>query len=91
MASNLTKRLDRLERLIRERTQLDTSPLYLREGQTVAEGVDPERVIYIKREYIDPPDRGEEELPQVAAAELSPASEPPGFGRPIHRPELGIV
>jgi hypothetical protein len=44
----------------------------------------------IKREYVDPPDRGEEELPQVAAAEPSPPSEPPGFRRPLHCLSWGL-
>jgi len=44
MASNLTKRLDKIERLIRERNLLDTFPLYLRDGSPVPAGVDPERV-----------------------------------------------
>jgi len=62
MASNLAKRLDRLERLIRERTQPDTSPLYFREGDSIPEEIAPERVIFIKRVLIDPPEREEEEL-----------------------------
>ena len=85
MASNLTKRLDRLERLIRERTQLDTSPLYLREGQTIPEDIDPDRVIHIKREYADPPEREEEELP-VLAPSLPERTEPENFSRPLHWP-----
>jgi len=59
MASNLAKRLDRLERLIRERTQPDTSPLYFREGDSIPEEIAPERVIFIKRVLIDPPEREE--------------------------------
>ena len=62
MASNLAKRLDRLERNIRERTQPDTSPLYFREGDSIPEEIAPERVIFIKRVLIDPPEREEEEL-----------------------------
>ena len=50
MASNFTKRLDRLERLIRERTQPDTHPLYFRDGQPIPEVIDPARVVFIKRE-----------------------------------------
>jgi hypothetical protein len=37
-----------------ERTQLNTSPLYRREGQAVPEDIDAARVIFIKREYVDP-------------------------------------
>ena len=43
----------------------DTSPLYLREGQTIAEGIDPARVIFIKRVLIDPPEREAEQLPEM--------------------------
>jgi hypothetical protein len=54
MASNLAKRLDKLERLIRERTQPDTSPLYLRQGDSIPDGIDQARVIRVTRTYVEP-------------------------------------
>ena len=62
MASNLHRRLDRLERLIRERFTADATPIYLRSDETIPEEIAPERVIFIKRVLIDPPEREEEEL-----------------------------
>ena len=67
MASNFARRLDKLERIVRERMQPDTSPLYLRDGQTIADGIDPARVIFIKRVLIEPPEREQEELPELQA------------------------
>jgi len=100
VASNLGRRLDKLERLVRERMQPDTSPLYLREGQEIAEGIDPARVIYIKRVLIDPPEREQEDLPELAeqedlpelAAESEIERQPiKNFDQPLRLPNLGIV
>ena len=38
MASNLTKRLNKLERLIRERSQVDQPPLYVSSAENAPEG-----------------------------------------------------
>jgi hypothetical protein len=96
MASNFTKRLDRLERLIRERALASTHPLYFRDGDSIPDGIDPHRVIFIKREHVDPPQRGEEFLPEVseeAAANLFGADSrrPARFGRPLNLPVDGIA
>ena len=90
MASNLTKRLDRLERLLRERTAASTAPLYLRDGDPVPEGVDPERVVWIKRTFVDPPERAEEEL-SAPTQEVEPAVERAARREPIFYPEPGIA
>jgi hypothetical protein len=93
MASNLSKRLDRLERLIRERTAASTLPLYLREGSPIPQGVDPERITFIARTFIDPPEREEEELPKVERQAL-PASEKRERTEErcrLEYPNLGIV
>jgi hypothetical protein len=93
VASNLTKRLDKIERLIRERKLLDTSPLYLRDGdQMIPEGIDPERVVWIKRTFIDPPERadGDDELP-VAEPQTASRESPPTRREPIEYPDLGIA
>ncbi len=60
MASNLTKRLDRLERIIRERAQLDAPPVYVSAGDNVPEGA-----IVIERVLVGPPKREEAQLPFV--------------------------
>jgi hypothetical protein len=65
-------------------------PVYLREGETIPEGVAPERVVYIKRVFIDPPEQPIEELPEIT--EPSPAiNRPSSFNRPLVYPPLGIV
>ena len=91
MASNLAKRLDRLERLIRERTQPDTSPLYFREGDSIPEEIAPERVIFIKRVLIDPPEDEQEQLPEMATEAEAERKPPRNFCDPMHLPKLAIV
>jgi hypothetical protein len=91
MASNFARRLDKLERLIRERIQPDTSPLYFREGASIPEEIARERMIFIKRVLIDPPQREQEELPEMAAEPELERRPPRNFDQPIHMPELGIL
>ena len=79
------------ECLLRERTAASTSPLYLREGEPVPEGVDPARAIFIKRVLIDPPEREPEELPEIQADAPPQVTAPKNFDRPLQMPELGIV
>jgi hypothetical protein len=83
-------RLDRIERLIRERTAASTAPLYLRDGEPIPEGIDPERVIFVVRTFIEPPVREEEELP---ARELQAAqtSERPAVRQQLDYPDLGLA
>jgi hypothetical protein len=71
--------------------QPDTSPLYLREGQEIAEGIDPARVIYIKRVLIDPPEREQEDLPGLAAESEFERQPIKNFDQPLRLPNLGIV
>ena len=74
---------------IRERTQPDTHPLYFRDGQPIPEVIDPARVVFIKREMIDPPEREQEQLPEAAESEVE--RKPRNFGVPLHMPKLAIV
>ena len=91
MARSLASRLDRLERLADLVPNAQLGPVYLREGEPVPEGLEPERVVYIRRVYIDPAERPAEELPEIV--EASPAIEraSPSFTRPLTNPEIGIV
>jgi hypothetical protein len=91
MASNFARRLDKLERLIRERIQSDTSPLYFREGHSVPEEIDPSRVIFINRRLIDPPEREQEELPEMQVEPEIEHKPKRNFDRPIQMPNLGIL
>jgi hypothetical protein len=91
MARNTAQRLDRIERLIRERMQPDTSPLFLRDGQPIPDGIDASRIVFIKRVLIDPPERDEDDHPQMA---IEPELEPQpkkGFDRLLEYPKHGIV
>ena len=58
MASNLTKRLNKLERLIRGRSQVDHPPLYVSSAENAPEGA-----LVIERVFVDPPKHEEEQLP----------------------------
>ena len=66
--------------------QPDTSPLYLRDGQTIADGIDPARVIFIKRVLIEPPEREQEELPELAAEPEAEGKPPRNFDQSIRMP-----
>jgi len=46
-------------------------PVYLREETSAPEAIAPERIVWIKRVFIDPPERGEEELPQAEPTALA--------------------
>jgi len=68
--------------------QPDTSPLFLRDGQST-DGIDQSRIVFIKRVLIDPPERDQEQLPEMA---IEPEIEPElkkGFDRPLVSPNLG--
>jgi hypothetical protein len=90
MASNLTKRLDRLERLLRERTAASTSPLYLRDGDAIPDGIAPERIVWIKRTFVDPPERPEDELP-APTQETAPAVERQQRRERLEYPNFGLA
>jgi hypothetical protein len=90
--ASLARRLDRLERLAQEFLNKSQGPVYLRAGAEIPAEIDPNRVVWIERVLIDPPERDEEQLPEIV--EASPAIErasPPSFHRPLAEPELGIV
>jgi hypothetical protein len=100
MASNLDRRLDRLEETLKALGRGETDPLYARGSFDEARGdaldrleVDGQiqardrgRVTLIYREIIDPPAREEEPLPEMTA-------EPSGGifggdGRPARKPDI---
>jgi hypothetical protein len=86
MASNPTKRLDKLERLIRERTQVDHPPVYVSSAENAPEGA-----IVIERVFVDPPKREQEQLPALTQ---EPSDSKDVFGvrerRLIEYPRLGL-
>ena len=70
--------------------QPDTSPLYIRGGSPIPEVVNPERVVFIVRAFIDPPERDEEQLPEMEAPQVEEVRVR-GFDRPLDWPVAGIL
>jgi len=60
MATSLARQVDELRRLIEARGHASTTPVYLREGTTIPEGIAPERVIFVSRQIVDPPERADD-------------------------------
>jgi hypothetical protein len=83
MANNFAKRLDRLERIVRERMRPDTTPLYFREGDSIPEEISSVRVIIIKRVMIDPTEGKQEELPEMQLEPEVERKPPRNFCDPI--------
>jgi hypothetical protein len=88
MASNLSKRLDRLERLANELLTQQEGPVYCKEGE--AEG----NAIVVRREYVAAPERPALTLPpsQPSPANLFGADKrKPNFSRPLEYPKVSVV
>ena len=60
MASNLSKRLDRLERLANDLLNQTEGPIYIGADAPLPDGVE---VVRIVREYVTPPERDAIDLP----------------------------
>jgi len=88
MASNLAKRLDKLERLAEELLSHQVGPVYVRE----LGDLDPERAIVIRREYVGAPERADLTLPpsrpSSANADKTRTS---GFNRTVEFPKHGVA
>jgi hypothetical protein len=67
------------------------APEYFREGASIPEEIARERVIFIKRAPIDPPEREQEELPEMAAEPEEERKPLRNFDQPIRYPNLGIL
>jgi hypothetical protein len=52
---------------MRERLSQKLGPIYLRDGEAFADGIDPERVVFIRRQYVDPPEREQDALPESSS------------------------
>jgi hypothetical protein len=87
VVSNFARRLDKIERQLRERLNENLGPVYLREGTTIPEGIAPERVIFIERVIVEPPEHPEEPAPIIPEAR----SEANGHDRAAQYPSLGLV
>jgi hypothetical protein len=78
------------EILFREQKLRLTAPLYLRDGDQPPGDIDPERIIWIRRVYVDEPDR-EEEKPLVQERAPAPAADPSPRWMPLDYPDLGLA
>ena len=96
MASNISKRLDKLERLANELLTRQEGPVYCRDGDK-AEGIDEGRLIVLRREYVAAPERPALTLPPstVGPANLfgADAKKPRlrDFHGPIEFPKAGAA
>ena len=96
MSRNLSKRLDKLERLANELLTQQEGPVYVREGKELKD-IDPTRVIVVRREYVAAPERPALTLPlsQPIPANLfgAEAKKPRlrDFHGPIEFPRAGTV
>ena len=96
MASNISKRLDRLERLANDLLTQQEGPVYVRDTDKI-EGIDESRLIVVRREYVAAPERPALTLPlsPPGPANLfgADARKPilRDFSRPIEFPKAGVV
>ena len=94
MASNISKRLDRLERLANDLLIQQGGPVYVRDTDK-AEGIEAERLIVVRREYVAAPERPALTLPLSppgpANLFVADTRKPRDFHRPIEFPRAGIV
>ena len=65
MASNISKRLDRIERIANELLNQTEGPVYCREGQEPPD-VSPERLVVVRRVYVKAAERPDLTLPLSA-------------------------
>ena len=69
------------------------APLFIRDGDPIPDGVDPERVTFVARTYVDPPERVEDELPasQELSRDESNSRQRRDERLPLEYPRLGIA
>jgi hypothetical protein len=90
VASNLAKRLDRLERLAGALLSTNQGPVYCREGEE-PEGVAIERLVCITRSYVSPPERDELVLTEEEAPIEEPKRAKPERPKPLSYPKVGYA
>ena len=89
--SKLERQLNELKEIVRRQGLLISTPVYLRDGAPIPDGIDVGRIVYIKRVLIDPLEREEERLPEVSENTAVLSESDKGFDRPIMYPKLSIV
>jgi hypothetical protein len=91
MASALAKRLERLKELIRAQGRLNTTPVYLRAGAEVPEGIAPERVVFVRRVVVEPPMRPDDPPPHHDPDPSANGVSKPERWVPLEYPAQGIA
>jgi hypothetical protein len=89
--SSLAKQVSELRRLIEARGLAASTPIYLREGSPIPDGVDPGRVVFVSRQFVEPPDHPEEPPIAVPEATRSEANGHDRAARRLEYPPLGLV
>jgi hypothetical protein len=89
--SHLAAQVAELRKLVEARFG-NAGPLYLRDGEPIPDGVDAERVVFIKRVFVEPPERDEEPLPATQElSSISAETQRRDERRLLEYPNLGIV
>jgi hypothetical protein len=88
--SHLAAQVAALRKLVEARLGNASGPVYLRDGSPIPDGVDLDRVVWIKRTFVEPPARVEDELPatqveNIGADDLASQGARSGDNRSIIR------
>ena len=66
-------------------------PPFFRDGQSIPEGIDVARVVFIRRVLIDPLERGEEQLPEMPIEDEAEPERVKRFDQPRVYQNLAII
>jgi hypothetical protein len=93
--SHLAAQVAALRRLVEARLGNSAGPIYLRSGDVLPEGTAPERIVWIERVFVEPPERVEDELPATQVENIG-ADDLAQPGRqeqptPLDYPQWGVV
>jgi hypothetical protein len=86
VSRKLERQLNELKEVVRRQGLLNSAPVYCREER---EDVDPERLVIVKRVYVDPPERGEMEIPIIVSEPDTVKAK--GFYPPLEYSAPGVV
>jgi hypothetical protein len=87
---SLAREVAELRKLVEARVGNTGSPIYLRSGDVVPEGIAPERIVWIERTYVDAPERPEDELP-APTQETAPAGARQQRRERLEYPNFGLA
>jgi hypothetical protein len=85
----LERQLNELKEYVRRQGLLNSAPVYCRDGTEGPDGIDPERLVVIRRVFVDPPPHEDVEIPAAPAS--VPEAPIKGFDGQLTYPKLGLV